>query len=325
MEKAFSLFKLLIVSSVFLLIGGCGQGEKEDILEGLNVEDYNLEIDNGRLSGSLLLPEGEGPFPIALIIQGSGPTDRDGNNPIIGKNNSLKLLARELERNNIASVRYDKRGIGESKNLVDREDDLIFEDYIGDAKSFMNTIKEDGRFNEFYVIGHSEGALIGKVLARDLDIQGFISLAGVGEPISETLKRQLKPLPEDLYEESLLIIEDLIRGNMVENISKDLEPVFRKSVQAYLISWFKYNPVDILREIKVPVLLIQGDNDLQVTLEDAKKLEAAKGDRLVIIGGMNHILKDAPRDQEGNLEVYKDPIKPLNEQLVSEIVGFIRK
>src|SRR6218665_2726569 len=138
-----------------------------------------LKINNDQIFGTLTTPDLTKKYPVALIIAGSGPTDRNGNNAIM-KNNSLKMLAEALAKNGIASLRYDKRGIGESKPAGgDSESSLVFENYIQDAKSWINFLRQDKRFSKVIVIGHSEGSLIGMIAGAKAD--KFVSIAGVGD------------------------------------------------------------------------------------------------------------------------------------------------
>ena len=125
-------------------------------------EEITLETKTGDIKGSLLIPSVSEKTAVVLIIAGSGPTDRNGNNPMM-TNNSLKMLAKELQKNGIASVRYDKRGIGESKNSGLQEIDLRFEDYVQDVEGWIKLLKEDDRFSNIIVLGHSEGSLIGMI------------------------------------------------------------------------------------------------------------------------------------------------------------------
>lgn len=312
---------VLLTLSILLAITGC-KGNKDG---GFKEEKYNLEVEGGTIFGTLTIPNGEAVYPVALIHQGSGPTDRDGNSAIAGDNNSLKMIAEALAESGIASVRYDKRGIAASMALIEKEEELVFESYIDDANLWINTIRNDSRFNKVYIIGHSEGALIGAQAAVDSKVDGFISIAGVGFSAYDTIKRQLESQPKEITDLTTPILQELKNGNLVDNVPQDLYSLFRPSVQPYMISWFKYDPVEVIREVEAPILILQGDNDLQVTVEDAKKLNEAKESKLVIISGMNHILKDAPTDQQGNFDTYKDPELPLNEELKKEIINFINQ
>lgn len=296
--------------------------EKDYIIE----QNYDLKVKEGEIKGTLALPKEKDFDTVAIIIAGSGPTDRDGNSTISGDNNSLKMLAHSLGGEGIASLRYDKRAAAESQSLIETEEDLIFEDYIEDVNLWIDKLKEDDRFKKIVVIGHSEGALVGAESSSEKDVDGYVSIAGVGYNAADTLERQIQSQSDEVYEQSFPIIEGLRQGKVTSNPPKELESLFRPSVQPYLISWFKYDPFEVIGEVKVPVLILQGDNDLQVTVDDAKRLKEGKPEgKLVIIDNMNHILKDAPRDDKGNLKTYKDPNLPLNETLVTEITSFIKE
>lgn len=307
---------------IVLIITACSKQEEK---VQFSHEEYNLDLDEGTIYGTLTLPEGKGPFPVALIIAGSGPTDRDGNNPLAGVNNSLKMLAEALAENSIASVRYDKRGIAESKDLMVREEDLRFEDYVEDAAAWMDKLNRDERFKGHYIIGHSEGALIGVVAANKSDVEGYISIAGVGRPADDLLKEQLKNQSEYIYKKSLPVIEELKKGNLVPDIDKELEIIFRPSVQPYLISWFKYDPREEIGKLKEPILILQGDKDLQVSVDDAESLfkSISTRNKMEIIKGMNHVLKNVSGDEKENIKSYSNPDLPIDQDLVAEIVKFI--
>jgi len=202
-------------------------------------EEVVLKTATGNIAGSLLLPDLEKISPLVLIIAGSGPTDRNGNNPMM-TNNSLKMLAKGLQSKGIASIRYDKRGIGESQSAGPIESDLRFEHYIKDAEDWITLLRKDERFSEVIVLGHSEGSLIGMIASQTSEVDKFISVAGTGFPAGEIIRNQLKEQPEFILNQSLPIIEKLEKGELEENVPPMLASLFRKSVQPYLISWFKY-------------------------------------------------------------------------------------
>ena len=204
-------------------------------------EPVVLETSSGKVAGTLLLPEGSGPHPVALIIAGSGPTDRDGNSLALpGKNDSLKKLAEELAASGIASLRYDKKGVGESTKVP--EGDLRFDTYIDDAVEWCNRLRGDRRFSFLTIIGHSEGSLIGMVAAKKANADGFVSIAGAGRPAQDVIREQLKAAPPDLQNQANEILKSLSEGKKVEMIPAQLAALFRASVQPYLISWFRYDP-----------------------------------------------------------------------------------
>ena len=282
-----------------------------------------LETPTGNIKGTLLLPSNEKP-PVVLIIAGSGPTDRNGNNPSL-KNNSLLMLAQGLFENNIASLRFDKRGIGASVGAFKGgEQDLRFEDYIRDAEEWVSLLKNDSRFSSVIILGHSEGSLIGMIAAQNALPEKLISLAGPGVSMQATLRRQLADQPAYILSMSLPIIEELEKGKTVDSVPPLINALFRPSIQPYLISCFKYDPAVEIPEVKCPVLIIQGTTDIQIQVEDAKKLAAANANsELVIIEGMNHILKEADANRLLNMRTYGDPDLQLKQGLIESITSFI--
>ena len=290
-------------------------------------EPIVLETPTGKLFGALELPKSSAPLPVALIIAGSGPTDRNGNSPLIqGANNSLKYLAEGLAAQGIASVRYDKRGIAESAKSAASESDLRFETYIDDAVLWGKQLRTDKRFSSVIVIGHSEGSLIGMVAAQKMNADAFISIAGAGRPAPQALIDQLKgKLPADLQTKSEMITKSLSEGKTVEDVPPALGPLFRHSVQPYLISYFKYDPAKEIAKLSIPILIAQGTTDIQVPAQDANLLAQAKSSaKLLMIEGMNHVLKEVPAEQEKQIKSYTDPALPVAPKLIEGISGFIK-
>jgi uncharacterized protein len=293
------------------------------IAKSAGSETVTLDTESGILEGTLLIPITGNPIPVVLIIAGSGPTDRDGNQPMM-MNNSLKYLAQGLYENEIASLRYDKRGIAKSSGAMISESELRFENYIDDAADWIEKLKDDSRFSGVIVAGHSEGALIGMVASRQASASGFISLAGAGRTFDELIRIQLKNQPQFVLDEALPVLDKLAEGQLVEEVSPMLQALFRKSVQPYLISQFRYNPAEEISRLQIPVMIIQGTTDIQVAVEDAEMLHAAKpSSKLKIIEGMNHILKVSPSDLQQNIATYTNPEIPLFPGLSESIASFI--
>ena len=288
-------------------------------------EEITLKTKSGDIKGSLLMPSVSVKVPVVLIIAGSGPTDRNGNNPMM-TNNSLLMLANELKKNGIASVRYDKRGIGESTSSGLQESDLRFENYVDDVKDWIELLNENNRFSDIIVLGHSEGALIGMIASQKNEVKKFVSVAGAGISAGDIIREQLKAQPAVVLNQSLPIIEKLENGERVENVPQMLYTLFRPSVQPYMISWFKYNPQIEMAKLNKPVLIIQGTTDIQVSVSDADKLASAnKKSQKKIIEGMNHILKQAELDRQKNIQTYSMPDLPLKKELIKFIVEFIEE
>ncbi|MCH7409482.1 lysophospholipase [Belliella sp. DSM 111904] len=283
--------------------------------------DIKLSTTTGEIFGTLTIPVIPEKPPLAVIISGSGPTDRDGNNPAM-KNNSLKMLAHGLTEKGIATLRFDKRGVGESQKAGKSEIVLRFEDYVNDVKDWISMLKGDDRFSSMTVIGHSEGALIGLIACDHAD--KFIGIAGLSESADFTLKRQLEAQPKAVQDLAFPILDSLKIGKTVDEVNPMLYSLFRPSVQPYLISWFQYDPQQIISKLTIPTLIVQGTNDLQVEVEDAEKLSRANPKaKLVRIENMNHVLKIVEGDRQVNLKAYNLPDLPISNKLIESIVNFI--
>ncbi len=283
-----------------------------------------LKTKTGNIAGTLLVPETNQRVPVVLLIAGSGPTDRNGNNSVM-KPNTLKMLADSLYDHGIASLRYDKRGIGASKAAGPSEVNMRFSNFIQDAIGWVKFLSGRKEFSSVIIAGHSEGSLIGMIAAQQKDVAKFISLEGAGEPIYDVLRQQLKKQPVYIWQMSEPILDSLIRGKTVDSVPKILYSIFRPSVQPFIISWFHYNPQTEIKKLHKPVLIVQGTTDIQVGMEDANNLKkACPTAQLLVIQGMNHILKNAPAERMQNIQTYYNSDLPLNKQLVKAVVNFIK-
>jgi pimeloyl-ACP methyl ester carboxylesterase len=284
------------------------------------------KIFSGNISGTLTMPKNaSGKIPVVLIIAGSGPTDRDGNNPLGVSAYTYKLLSIALGKNGIASVRYDKRMIGKSVSTT-KEKDLRFDDYTDDAVSLIGTLHDDPRFSKIIVLGHSEGSLVGMLASVDQPVSAFISVAGAADRADKLVTEQLKSKPQFIQDQFKAILDSMRKGKTTDMVDPALYSLARPSIQKYLMSWFYHEPIRDIKKLKIPILILQGTTDLQITVADAEKLKKAKSDaQLVIIPDMNHVLKEAPADKEKNMATYQNASLPLKPELVTSIVGFIGK
>lgn len=285
----------------------------------------SLDTGSGELFGSLLLPQSAKPVPVVLIIAGSGPTDRNGNSAEGARNNSLKRLAWVLARHNIASVRYDKRGVAASLKATPDERNLTLDAYVADAVAWGKSLKADPRFGPLIVLGHSEGALVAALAAPELDPAGVISLSGSARPVDQVIRQQLADhLPPALLLRSNQILDRLKAGQVDADVPDPLQGIFRPSVQPYLISLFRADPAAAFARLNMPALIVQGTTDLQVGVADAKKLKQAKPDaELAVIPGMNHVMRIVPNDVKQQLSSYNNPQLPLADALGRRLVSFI--
>ena len=323
---------LLTVAFCFTAIISFAQNAKENCTAKDNVakeEPVVLETATGSICGKLLVPNVNVKCPVVLIIAGSGPTDMDGNSALFkGKNNSLKYLAEGLAANGVASLRFDKRGIAGSAKAAKSEADLRFEDYVNDAAGWVEFLKKDKRFSSISVAGHSEGSLIGMIACAKLSgVKSFISIAGAGYPAYDMIESQLASQPDVVQQEVARIDDSLKVGKIVKDVPSYLNSLYRESVQPYMISWYKYDPRSVIKTLTVPILILQGDADIQVTTEDAKVLQAANpSSKMLIIKGMNHVFKHCDSmDMQQQVAVYGDPSLPINSELLTEICSFVKR
>jgi len=279
------------------------------------------------LHGTLLTPEGQ-PRAAAVIIAGSGPTDRDGNSPIGVTGGVYRQLAERLAERGIATVRYDKRGIAASTAAATDEASLTFDTYIDDAKAWATLTAEKTGAPCVWLVGHSEGALIAQAAAADNPgVCGLVLLSPVGVRANVELRRQIEPkLPPAVKPEVDHIMSELEAGRTVAETPPYLAALFRPSIQPYLISYFVVDPQALIAAYDRPVLLGHGSTDIQVAPENSETLLAAqpKAER-VVFEGLNHVLRQAPLDPAGNAATYGDASIPLGAEVAPAVADFILK
>lgn len=337
-EGKMTYYKAAFQNVNLLLVASVDTGDKMDVFrfmpdktEEKNAEqtgssDVSLSRDGVVIHGTLTMPEGKSKVPVVLIIAGSGPTDRDGNNALGVSAASYRLLADSLRGAGIACVRYDKRGIGASAATNKSEADLNFDDIVADAAGFVAMLNKDSRFSGVYIAGHSEGSLVGMVAAKSGGIKKYISIAGAGEAADKILRTQLSGMPAHVAKNAGVIMDSLKKGFEVKNVHDDLMMLFRPSIQPYMRSWLKYDPQVEIKKLKIPVLLVQGGNDLQVPTKHAQQLKKALPTaKLLVFKDMTHVLKDAPHDNEKNMATYKNAEQSLTSGLATAIISFIKK
>ena len=283
----------------------------------------NQEIEiNTLIKGTLFSPENvTSKTKLVILIAGSGPTNRSGNQVGI-QNNSLKFLAEGLAKNGFAVFSYDKRIFAQMINKTMDEKTLSFEDFIKDAKDVVTYFKSQKKYAKIIIAGHSEGSLIGMVAAKE-NVDGFVSLAGAGRPVDEDISEQYAkryPTLKDAVDKDLALLKE---GKTFENKNPLLASLFRESVQPYMISWIKYNPQDEIKKLSIPILIINGTKDIQVPPSDAELLHKANPkSTLKIIENMNHIFKEIKIDDD-NIKSYSDPKLPVIPELIAVMTSFI--
>ena len=288
----------------------------------MNPFTENLVSVSELIDGTLTIPENIENPPLVILIQGSGPTDRDGNQMMM-KNDASKKIAHQLAENGIASYRFDKRIFKMTKFKI-KEADLRFEDFVTDVNSILEYFKADKKFDKIILAGHSEGSLIG-MLAAQQGADAFISLAGPGRSIDKIVVEQLAKQSEELSKNARQAFDELGKTGSTTNYSPYLESIFRPSVQPYIRSWMKYDPALEIAKLEVPILIINGSFDLQVDSTDAEILNAAApNSKMVILKNMNHIFREIKGENLENTKAYNEPNRPLHPELIPVLTDFIK-
>ena len=274
------------------------------------------------VDGTILVPSTTEKPPLAILIGGSGPIDRNGNQQMM-KNNSLKFLAEALYDNDIAVFRYDKRIVKQIKDRTLNEESIHFDDFIKDAIDVIEYFKRSKAFSKIYVIGHSQGSLVGMIAAQNR-ADGFISLAGAGQEIDDVIVDQLEKQAPGLKDNARESFDDMRANGVAVNYNPGLASIFRPQIQPFLITWMNYNPQTEIAKLTIPVLIINGEKDLQVQVSEAEKLkEASPNAQFEIIPPMNHILKEIEGDGIENSKSYNEPSRPIIPKVVEVISTFI--
>jgi len=274
------------------------------------------------IEGTLLVPTTTTKPKLVILIASSGPTNRDGNSAMT-KNNSLKELAKALSVKEVATFRYDKRSVKMIKTRDPGIDKVIFDDFVKDAKDVVNYFKKSGEFSEIYIAGHSQGSLIG-MMAAQKDVAGFISIAGAGQPIDAVIVDQIAKQQPGLDKNAEQAFAELRKTGSTSSFQPILKSILSKDIQPFMLSWMQYNPAEEIKKLDMPVLIINGDKDIQVTIAEAELLHAARPDATYeIIPTMNHIFRAIDGDDLENQKSYNAPTLPIVPALSQVILTFI--
>ena len=282
----------------------------------------------GPLKGTLLTPDSK-PTAVIIIIPGSGPTDRDGNNPLGVNASPYRLLAEGLATKGFATLRIDKRGMFASAMAVEDANAVTIDDYVDDVRAWVKVLRREIQTPCIWLLGHSEGGIISLASAQEKDVCGVVLIATPGRAMGEVLREQLKANPANalLLKEALPIIDALEHRRRVDtaNIHPALQNLFNPAVQGFLINAFSYNPSQLISTLSKPVLVLQGQRDLQVSETDARQLKAANLQAsLIILPNMNHVMKEVTSDDPAiNIASYAEPALPLAPGLIDSIEYFL--
>jgi len=284
----------------------------------------------GALAGTLLDPGKDA--PAVLMIPGSGPTDRDGNNPLGVKGGVYRQLAEALAAKKVATLRIDKRGMFGSKAAIADANAVTIGDYAADAHAWVDMVRAKTGRRCVWLLGHSEGALVALQAAQNpTGICGLVLVAGAGRPLGEVIRAQLRANPANapLLPQGEAALDQLEAGKRVPAaaIPAPLQPLFNERVQGYLIDMFQHDPAKLIAAVKLPVLIVQGDKDIQVSVSDAELLKRAQPvATLKLLPGINHVLKSvASDDRAANVATYGDANLAISPAVPDAIAAFVRK
>jgi uncharacterized protein len=289
----------------------------------------SIEGPSGALQGTLAAPDGGPKAPVAIIIPGSGPTDRDGNNPLGVTAGMYRLLAEALAAKGVTTIRIDKRGMFGSSAAAADADNVRMTDLADDVRAWGQEAQKRTSARCAWLIGHSEGSLVALIRAQQPEgICGLILVAGAGRKMGDILREQLKANPANapLLAQALAALTELEAGRHVDvsSMHPALMALFRPSVQGFLIDQMSYDPAQLLARYAGPVLVLQGTTDLQMSMQDAQRLAGARpGVTMVALDGVNHVLKIAPADPAANFATYGNSALPIAPSLVEAIATFL--
>ncbi len=296
---------------------------------GVVEEPYAFEDGAQRLAGTLSVPaHTTGKVPVVLIIAGSGPTDRNGDNPLGDHAGTYRKLAWGLAERGIASLRYDKRGIGAS-HLEGSPADLTFGDYIDDAVAGARKLAADPRFSHVVLVGHSEGALLAECAANaGAPVAGVVTMAGMGRPFLTVLHAQLaRALDSAQLAAYDRVLPAYLGSGPMPDVPSYLRSLLNPTVRRFIRTESKIDPAQEARRLRVPLMILQGTTDIQVSVADARALEAAQPRaELHILPDVNHVFVHvATTARAAQIATYENPSLPLTPQLVPLVAGFVRR
>jgi len=286
-----------------------------------NASAEESKITVGAIDAILTLPAGIEKPPVALLIAGSGSTDHDGNGPQM-KPATLKKLSDQLVARNIATLRYDKRGAGGWKAEFGKPEDFRFKDYVEDASALANYLRSSGKFSKIVLVGHSEGGLVAILTAQKQTVDRLVLLATAARKQGDLLKAQLeKKLSPEAYAPIAKAIDAIMAGQIVDPLPQGLS--IPPAMQPGIASAFTEDPVEPLKKLQLPILIVAGGRDLQLARLDLIALStAAPAAKTAWLPDMNHVLVDVTDDPD-NLAAYGQSDRPLDATMIDEVAAFI--
>ncbi len=319
-SRRFSFSSLLLATAAALAAASAASAPVEMAIEAPSPA--------GALKGTLLEPVNRR-GPVVLIIPGSGQVDRNGNGAQGLNASTYRLIAEGLASESVTTVRSAKRGMDGSARAGNGT--VTIGDYAADVRSWVRVIRRKTGAPCVWLLGHSEGGLVALSAGQGAEgVCGLILVAAPGRPMGEVLREQLiaNSATGPVLGLALSMIGTLEKGEHFHASAADsaLLPVWDLKMQDLLISEFSLDPARLIQTCRLPILIVQGERDMQVSVADAERLkQAAPGSRLLLLPDTNHVLKTvASEDWATNSAAYSDPHLPLAPGVVEGIAGFIR-
>jgi alpha-beta hydrolase superfamily lysophospholipase len=284
-----------------------------------SAEESKIRV--GAIDAVLTTPPDVDKPPVALLIAGSGTTDHDGNGPQV-KPATLKKLSEQLVARKIATLRYDKRGAGGWKPEFGRPEDFRFVNFVDDAAALVNYLRGSGKFSKVIVVGHSEGGLVGILTMRRVPVDRLVLLVTAARRQGDLVKAQLeKTVPPDVFEPIAKAIDAVMAGQIVDPPPPGFSVA--PSMQPGIASAFTEDPIDPLKKVTEPTLIIGGGRDRQVARVDFAALSAASPvAKTLWLPDMNHVLVDVT-DEADDIKAYSDAERPLDPAMIDAVAAFV--
>ena len=281
----------------------------------ITTEEITIQNQAIQLPGTLTYSSEKS--PLIIWVHGSGGVDRDGNQP-----QYIKQFRNAVNKKNIAFFSYDKR-TANPQNSAFLKDGVFFNDFVFDVEEVVNRFKNDTRFSSITLAGHSQGSLIAMMALKN--VNKYISIAGAGETIDKILIKQLNAQSPEYGKIAKAHFKELKETGSIKEVNPNLMAIFAKPNQEFWSSWIVIDPIREIKKITIPTLIVNGDKDIQVGIENASNLKEVKPTAsYAIIQNMNHILKDIQKEED-NIKSYSAPAFPVSKKLIETIVSFIKK
>jgi dienelactone hydrolase len=306
-----------------------------DYVKAQEFSEKEVKVGTGEweLPATITLPNGAGPFPGLVLVHGSGSHDRDET---IGPNKPFKDLAQGLASRGIAVLRYVKRNKQHGqKMLKDRDKLTLKEEVTDDALAAVELLRHTDHVdpNKIFVLGHSLGGMMVPTIGKaDPRIAGLIALAGTSRPLDEVIVDQTDYLLSlNPPEEQKKVLEELgqkAREMLKRDLSKDVDAK-ELPLGVPIVYWRSVKSVDpplIAKDLKMPLLILQGSSDFQVTKKDFDRWKSVLADRKRVefkwYSKLGHLF--IPVGEQGKPSDYEKP-GHVSVEVVDDIANWIKK